>query len=81
VGKTLVDLYYQVSPPLAEFINEHPSLKPIVRAGLLPAVAMSTMAVNTTEVEKIAIVGLVVLVSLAVAVLTTRGRGKGPEYA
>jgi hypothetical protein len=42
---------------------------------------MSTMAVNTTEVEKIAIVGLVVLVSLAVAVLTTRGRGKGPEYA
>jgi len=80
VGKALVGLYYRVSPPIAEFITEHPSLKPIVRAGLLPAVAMSTVAVNTTPAEKIVIASLVVLVSVAVAIWATRRRSRGPEY-
>ncbi len=80
VGQALVDVYYRVSPPIAEFITEHPSLKPIVRAGLLPAVAMSTIAVNTTPVEKIVLVGLLVLGSVAVAIWLTRRRGRDPEY-
>ncbi len=79
-GKTLVEFYYKVSPPIADFITEHPSLKPIVRAGLLPAVAMSTVAVNTTPTEKIAIIGLLALVSVALAIWATRRRGRGPEY-
>jgi Divergent InlB B-repeat domain len=81
VGKTLVYLYYKVSPPIAEFINEHPGLKPIVRAGLLPAVSMSTVAVNTTQVEKIAMIGLLVVISVAVAIWATRQRRKGSECA
>jgi len=80
VGEALVKFYYRVSPPIAEFITEHPSLKPVVRTGLVPAVAMSTVAVNTTPVEKIAIVGLLVLVSVAVAVWATRRQGRGPEH-
>jgi hypothetical protein len=80
VGKALVEFYYRVSPPIAEFITEHPSLKPIVRTGLLPAVAMSNIAVNTTPVEKMIIVGLLALVSLALAVWVMRRRGKGPHY-
>jgi hypothetical protein len=80
LGQALVDIYYGVSPPVAEFITEHPSLKPIVRAGLLPAVAMSDVVVNTTPFEKMVIVGLLVLVSVAVAVWATRRRGRGPEY-
>ena len=80
VGRVLVDIYYRVSPPIAEFITEHPSLKPIVRAGLLPAVAMSTIVVDTTPVEKMAIIGLLVLVSVAVAVWATKRRGRGPQY-
>jgi hypothetical protein len=79
-GQTFVDLYYKVSPPIAEFITEHPGLKPIVRAALVPAVAMSTVAVSTTTTEKIAILGLLVLVSVAVAVGARRRRGRGPEY-
>ena len=74
VGNGLVEFYYKVSPPVAEFINEHPTLKPIVRAGLLPAVAMSAVAVNTGLAEKIAIVGLLVLTSAALAVWATRRR-------
>jgi hypothetical protein len=80
LGQALVDLYYKVSPRMAEFITEHPSLKPVVRAGLLPAVAMSAVAVNTSPAEKIAIVGSLVLASVAVAVWLTRRRGRGPEY-
>ncbi len=79
-GQALVDVYYRVSPPIADFITEHPRLKPIVRAGLLPAVAMSTVVVNTTPSEKIAIVGLLALVIVAVAVWATRRRSRGPEH-
>jgi len=80
LGQALTDLYYRVSPPIAEFITEHPSLKPIARAGLAPAVAMSTVAVNTTPAEKATIVGLLVLVSVALAVWATRRRGRGPQH-
>jgi len=78
--KGLVEFYYKVSPPVAEFITEHPSLKPIVRAGLVPAVAMSTVAVNTSPADKTVIVGLLVLVSVALVLWATRRRGRGPEY-
>jgi alpha-tubulin suppressor-like RCC1 family protein len=80
LGQAFVDLYYKVSPPIAEFITEHPSLKPIVRAGLLPFVAMSTVAINTTQTEKAIIIGLVVLISIAAYMLLKRRRGRGPEY-
>jgi len=81
VGKGLVEFYYRVSPPIAEFITKHPSLKPIVRVGLLPVVAMSTVAVKTTPAEKMGVVGLLVLVSVALVVWAKRRRGKDPEYS
>jgi hypothetical protein len=81
VGKGLVNFYYQVSPPIAEFITEHPSLKPMVRAGLLPAVAMSTVAVNVTMPDKAVTVSLLVLVSVVVlATWAMRRRGRGSQY-
>ena len=80
VGQAFVDFYYKTSPPMAEFITEHPGLKPIVRAGLLPAVAMSAVAISTTPAEKIAIIGLLVLVSVVLAVWAKRRRGKVPKY-
>jgi uncharacterized repeat protein (TIGR02543 family) len=80
VGRALVDIYYKVSPPLAEFITEHPGLKPIVRAGLSPTVAMSTIAVHTTPAEKMAIISLLALVSVAVAIWATRRRGRDPQH-
>jgi len=80
LGIALVDLYYMVSPPIAEFITEYSALKPMVRAGLVPAVAMSAVVVSTTPAEKIAIIVLVALVSVVLAVWITRRRGRGPEY-
>ena len=81
VGQALVSTYYEVSPPVAEFIDDHPTLKPIVRAGLMPAVAMSTVAVNTTSAEKIAIVGSLALVSVALAVWLSRRRTKPGSFS
>jgi hypothetical protein len=46
LGMSLVDFYYRVSPPIAEFITEHPNLKPIVRAGLMPIVAICSIVID-----------------------------------
>ena len=78
-GRAFVDFYYRVSPPIAEFIAEHPSLKPIVRAGLLSAVVVSTVVIDTSPAEKTAIAGLLVLVSVAMAIWAARRR-RGSEY-
>jgi len=77
VGQALVSAYYKLSPPVAELIDDHPTLKPIVRIGLMPAVTMSTVAVNMTSAENVAIVGSLALVSVALAVWLRRRRGKG----
>jgi len=54
-GILSVPLHYKVISPLAELIDEHPALKPAVRAVLLPAVVMSsTVAVNTTLAQEAA---------------------------
>jgi len=74
VGSALVSAYYKLSPPVADFIDDHPALKPVVRVGLLPAVAMSTVAVNTTSAEKVAILGVILLVS-ALTVVWLRRKG------
>jgi uncharacterized repeat protein (TIGR02543 family) len=80
VGQALVDFYYRVSPPVAEFITEHPGLKPIARAELLPAVAIASVTVNTNAAEKIAILGSLVLTSLAIALWANRRRSRGTQY-
>jgi hypothetical protein len=79
LGQAFVNLYYKTSPPIAEFITDHPNLKPVVRTGLLPAVAVSTVVVNTTEAEKIVVFGLLVLVSAAVAIWAIRRRERRPD--
>ena len=67
----MVDFYYRVSPPIAEFIAEHSDLKPIVRAALV---------FNTAPAEKATILSLFVLLSVAVAVWVTKRRRRGPEH-
>jgi hypothetical protein len=80
VGRALVAFYYKTSPPIAQFIAEHPSLKPIVRAMLVPALAMSTIVVNNGVTLPLIVLGLV-LIAVALAIWATRRRGRGPSYA
>ena len=73
-------VYYKASPPIANLIAEHPILKPIVRADLLPVVALSAVVVNITPTAKVAIVALLVLISVVVGILVIRRRDRGPEH-
>ena len=41
VVRSFVRLYYKLSPPLADYIKEHETLKTMVRIGLMPFVAVS----------------------------------------
>ena len=47
-GEALTNFYYQISPPIADFMTDHPSVKPIVRAGLMPVVAMCSIVFEIT---------------------------------
>ena len=49
VGRILVDIYYRISPPIARFIAQQPSIKSIMRVGLMPAVAVSTMLIDNSK--------------------------------
>lgn len=80
VGRALVDFYYKVSPPMAEFITEHPELKPAVRLSLWPTVAMSAVVVNIAPAGKTAVLALWVLVSVILAIWATRRRSRSPDY-
>jgi len=78
VGRGVAVMYYDVvSPPLADFINNHPSIKPLARAALAPVVFLSTVAVDTTTAEKAVIGSLLVLVSTGAIVWVRRRRGHG----
>ena len=46
MGKGFVGLYYAYSPPIADFIENHDSLKAMVRISLLPIVGVSWVALN-----------------------------------
>jgi hypothetical protein len=75
LGRLFVSVYYRSSPPLADFIDDHPALKPMVRTGLSPVVALTTVVVNTTSAQKLAIVGGLTLVSLALVTWLRRRPG------
>jgi hypothetical protein len=81
LGQALVSIYYQVSPSVADFIAGHPELKPMVRTGLMPAVAVSNLVVSTTLTEKTAILSLLVLISVATGIWAMRRGRRRSEHA
>jgi len=46
VGRLFLNTYYKFSPPAANFIGEHDSLRPIVRLGLAPVIGTCWIALN-----------------------------------
>jgi len=45
-GYAVVHLYYTYSPPVAEFIANHDTLRPVVRWSLLPLVGVSWVTLH-----------------------------------
>jgi parallel beta-helix repeat protein len=52
VGSGFVSAYYRLSPPVADFIDDHPALKPVVRAALLSAVGISVVALDVPILDR-----------------------------
>ena len=71
-GQASVGFYYGVSPPVAEFTIEHPTLKPVVRVGLMLVVAISAADVKTSTVQKMTVLVLLALCATAIVFWSTR---------
>ena len=73
VGRIFTDLYYTYSPPVADFITSHDSLRAFVRWSLIPLVGMSWMALHlgSTATMALALV-LLVLIGATIVVLFRR---------
>jgi len=46
IGNSFVRLYYTYSPPIADFIAKHDSLRAMVRISLLPVVGVSWISLK-----------------------------------
>jgi hypothetical protein len=76
-GRAFVRWYYSFSPTAALFLNEHPVLKPFVRAALAPAV---TIAVVFTLVPPLALAVVAVLLIALTLLLVCRKRALCIHY-
>jgi len=71
-GQSFVMLYYVFSPPAAEFIAKHDSMRAVVRVALLPVVTMSWMAVRLGPVVSLTLVFLLIGLIEVGAVMTLK---------
>ena len=56
VGKAFVELYYVYSPPVADFITKHTTLRTVARWTLLPLVGVSWFALNLGPIPALALI-------------------------
>jgi len=74
VGKGFIRLYYTYSPPMADFISKHDSLRAMVRISLLPVVGVSWVALKIGPLSTVAL--LLLLISCFVGLVWYRWRFK-----
>ena len=72
VGRVIVDLYYTYSPPAADFIASHDTLRLMVRWGLLPVVGVSWMSLNIGLSTTLVPIGLLICFIGASATIALR---------
>lgn len=73
LGQAFVAFYYRTSPPIADFIAKHDSLRALVRMALAPVVGAAYLTVNTTPVQKALVLLFLIGILLGgVAMLRTR---------
>lgn len=75
VGKAFVDLYYTYSPPIADLIAKHDTVRLVVRRSLLPMVGVSWMSLHRGIWVTAVLIGLLLVLVGAGAGLTLRRVG------
>ena len=60
-GRYFVSTYYYYSPSIAKTVEEYTILKSVVKISLIPAIMFSSFMVKTTLAEKIAVVGVLII--------------------
>ena len=71
-GRAFVALYYRYSPPLADYLREHETLRGMVRVALVPVIVASRFLLNSTPTQQR--LAIVLLVFPAVAMVSVRRR-------
>jgi len=74
IGRTFVKAYYKYSPPMADFIAKHDSLRSMVRISLLPVVGVSWIALKIGPVSTVAL--MLIFISCFVGLVWFRRRYK-----
>jgi hypothetical protein len=74
LGRAFVNFYYEYSPVLADVIAKHGTLRMMVRWGLAPVVGVAYVAINTSMVEKVGIVVVMVGMLVVCCFVVRRGR-------
>ncbi len=74
IGKAFVDAYYRYSPPVADSIAEHDSLRAMVRVGLAPLVGFSYVMLNTSAAGKALMVTLMAAMTVGAFLAVRRRR-------
>jgi hypothetical protein len=74
IGRTFVKAYYKYSPPMAEFIAKHDSLRAMVRISLLPVVGVSWIALKVGPLSTLAL--MLIFISCFVGLVWFRRRCK-----
>jgi hypothetical protein len=69
-GRAFVRRYYTYGPMGAQFLNEHPEWKPVVRAALLPAVGVAIFLTHTSSLTK----AMVLIIGLSLVLLLVRNK-------
>ncbi|MBW1717661.1 MAG: fibronectin type III domain-containing protein [Deltaproteobacteria bacterium] len=72
VGRSFVELYYTYSPPVANFISNHDTVRLMVRWSLLPVVGVSWMSLNIGLSVTLTLMGLLICFMGAGATIALR---------
>ncbi len=64
LGRAFVKFYYKLSPPIADFIDKHGSLRAVVGYSLLPLVGFSWLALKLGTIPTLALVVLLFILMI-----------------
>lgn len=73
IGRSFVEFYYNVSPPMADFIAKHDNLRAMVRLGLLPVISVSWITLKLGFIPTLVL--MIIPISGLIFIINVRKKG------